>query len=177
MRAILATAATFALIACGGGGAVDDPNDPEQVAEAAGELPQMQAGEWSMKGELVEFEVGGSNEQEAQMARGFMEAMFAQTMTQCISEEDAEEGHQKMAQMMQNNPENCDMKKFETSSSSFDAEMSCSENGTTSNVGISADVTSTSQDMTMTIDGENPAAPGEDMRMVIRMQSERIGDC
>ncbi len=174
---VLIASSALALAACGDStNTVDDPTDPDQIAAAAAALPTPQPGEYRTSGELVSLEAPGSPEDEVAMAREFMSTIFAQENTQCMSEEDAEEGYRRFVDQMAQGDDSCEMTSYETTSNSFTAAMTCG--GDAANAGsmtFAGDVTETSMDMTMTMEGQDPAMG--DMKMVIRMQSERIGDC
>lgn len=169
--------AGVALAACGGGDTVDDPaNNPEAVADAMSGLPNPEAGEYSITGELVEFEVPGMAQDEVDMARSFMSAIFAEPQTQCITAEQAEEGYRGFISEMGQDNDSCEMDSFETGSNTFSARMNCGdEQGNTGTMTYEGEVSGSSMDMTMTVDGNDPAMG--DMRFVVRMQAERTGEC
>lgn len=179
MRFILALplAAGLALAACGDSGTVEDPaNNPDDVAEAMAGLPKPEAGEYQITGELVEFSVPGMSQEETDMARSFMSAMFAEPQSQCITEEQAEEGYESVVSEMGQNNDACEMSTFNATSDGFNATMSCDDGeGNVGTMTYEGRVTSTSMDATMTVDGTDPTMG--DMRMVVRMASERVGEC
>jgi len=174
---VLIATSALALAACGDStNTVDDPSDPEQIAAAASQLPTPQPGEYRTTGELMTFEAPGKPQEEVDMAREFMSSIFAQENTQCMTQEDADQGYRRFVDQMAEGDDSCEMTSYETTSESFTAAMSCG--GEESNGGtmtFAGDVTETSMDMTMTMEGEDPSM-GE-TRMVIRLQSERVGDC
>lgn len=167
----------LALAACGDSGTVEDPaNNPEGVANAMANLPKPEAGEYQTTGELVEFEVPGMAEDEIEMARTFMAAMFTEPQSQCITAEEAEEGYEGMIGDMGQDNEACEMTAFNATSDGFNATMNCDDGqGNVGSMTYEGQVTSTSMDATMTVDGNDPNMGS--MRMVVRMQTERVGEC
>lgn len=172
-----ALAASLALVACGGSDTVEDPaNNPEDVAEALGNLPSAEPGEYTTTGELVEFEVPGMSDDEVQMARGFMATLFSEPQTQCLTQEEADEGFENFISDMGQGNDACEMQTFESTGNSFNAEMTCDDgSGNVGEMSYAGEVSSTSMDMTMSVDGTDPDMGA--MRFVVRMQSERTGDC
>lgn len=175
---VLIATSALALAACGETAvSVDDTSDADQMADAAANLPNPEPGEYSTTGELVELTAPGAPEEELAMARQFMGAVFAQENRNCITQEEADEGYERFVQEMGANDDECEVSSYETTSDSFTAVMACG--GDAANAGtmtFEGDVSGTSMDMTMTIEGQDPSMGG-DMRMVIRMASERVGDC
>ncbi|WP_340589448.1 DUF3617 domain-containing protein [Erythrobacter alti] len=175
---VLIATSALALAACGDSETtVDDPSDPEQLAAASENLPTPQPGEYRTTGTLVEFDLPGAPAEEVEMMRGFMEMGAAQTQTMCITEEQAEKGFDDFLSAMQDLPDDCAFSEFTVSGDMLDATMSCDDNsGSSGTVHFAGTVTETSQDMTVSMD-MNDATQGRAMRMVIRNQTERVGDC
>ena len=174
---VFVASSALALTACGDGTTtVDDPSDPDQIAAASANLPTPQPGEYRTTGELVEFAAPGAPQAEVDMAREFMGSMFAMENSQCLTVEESEKGYRRFVEEMGQGEDNCEMSSYETTSDSLTATMVCGgEGANTATMTFAGDVTETSMDMTMTMDGQDPSM-GE-MRMVIRMHSERVGDC
>lgn len=179
MRSIhtLPVAAAIALAACGGGDTVEDPaNNPDAVARAMADLPNPEPGEYRTTGELVKLEVPGLSEQEMQMMQGMMGAVFAEPQTQCLTPEQAEEGYKAFIDGMSQSNDDCTMESFETTSSGFAARMVCADgSGNSGTMTYEGEVTGDSLDVTMTVDGTEPSLGT--MHMVVRMNSQRVGDC
>jgi hypothetical protein len=173
----LPLAAGLALAACGGSDTVDDPaNNPEDVADAMASLPNPEPGEYQMTGELVEFEVPGMSAEETQMIEGMMSAVFSEPQTQCLTAEQAAEGYQRFISEMGQSDDDCEMESFETSGNGFTARMACADDtGNSGTMTYAGEVTGDSMDMTMTVDGSDPTMG--DMHMVVRMNSQRVGEC
>lgn len=169
--------AGLALAACGGSDTVEDPaNNPEDVAAALASLPNPEPGEYRITGELVEFTVPGMSEEETQMVQGMMAAVFAEPQIQCLTEEQAAEGYQRFISDMGQDNDACEMASFESTDNSFTARMNCAdETGNSGTMTYEGEVTGNSMGMTMTVDGSDPNMGT--MHMVVRMNSERTGEC
>ncbi len=172
-----AATSALALAACGDSGTVADPSDPEQVAAAMENIAKPQPGEYRTTGQLVEFALPGASEEEQQMMRGFMEMGAAQEQTFCLTQEQADEGFREFLSTMQDNSEQCTFSKFAVNGDALDATMNCDDGeGSTGTIAFAGTISETSQDMTVTMDMTN-AAEGQSMRMVMRNQTERVGEC
>ncbi|MBH5322039.1 DUF3617 domain-containing protein [Aurantiacibacter sediminis] len=170
-------ASAFALTACGGPQSAEDPSDPEQVAEVAAGLATPQPGQYRTTGELVEFDMPGAPEEQVQMMRGMMEMNTGQEEVICITEEQADEGFQEFLVAMNDNADTCTFSEFTVDGDQLNAAMQCDDGrGSMGSVSFDGIITETSQDMTVTMDMEN-AAEGQGIRMVVRNQTERLGDC
>ena len=168
-----ASLAMLALAACGDE-TVADPTDPDSVAAASANLPDPEPGQYRSVGELVEFEVADAPAEQTEMLREMMGQMFSQPQEQCMTEAEAEEGYRGFIEQMNDN-QSCELQNYETTSSTFTARLACSQDGAEHTVDVNGEVSGTSMDMTMAMQGNFPQM-GE-TRMVLRMQSERIGDC
>lgn len=165
------------LAGCGDSGSVDDPSDPAQIEAATQDLPQPQPGEYRTTSELVELDVPGATEEEVQMLRGIMEQGATQDRTFCMTQEEADEGYREFLANLQQSSDQCEFTDFSVSGDTLDATMACDDgSGSTGTMTFGGTISETSQDMTVTMDMNNAAA-GESMRMVLRNQSERIGEC
>ncbi|GEM_PF-616556 len=175
---ILIATSALALAACSDSTTtVDDPSDPEQIAAASADLPTPQPGEYRTTGELVEFDLPGAPEEEVEMMRGFMEMGASQTQTMCITEAEAEQGFDEFLSAMQDMPDDCEFSEFTVEGETLDATMMCDDGaGSTGTVQFAGTVSETGQDMTVSMDMTD-ANEGRSMRMVMRNQSERVGDC
>ncbi|APE28160.1 DUF3617 domain-containing protein [Aurantiacibacter gangjinensis] len=166
---------TLALAACGDSGVVEDPSDPEQIAAATANLPTPQAGEYRITGDLVDLQVEGVSDQEAQMMRTMFEGMFAQERTQCLSQDDIDEGHQQLLEGLTNTGEGCEYTAYAVSGNTIDATMQCNDtNGTSGTMEFDGTVTETSQNITLAMD---MTAEGQGFDMTLNMTQERVGDC
>ncbi|MCB2088377.1 MAG: DUF3617 family protein [Sphingomonadaceae bacterium] len=179
MRLVLALplALGLSLAACGDSATqVVDPNDPAAVADAMASLPNPEPGQYRITGELTEFTAPGVPTEEMDEARGFMSALFAEPQLQCLTAEQAAEGYQNFVGGMGRDNDACQMQSFSTTASTFSAQMTCGgDSANSGTMSYEGEVTGTTMHMTMTVDGNDPGM-GQ-MHMVVRMTSERVGDC
>lgn len=175
--AMLFAASTLTLTACGESGTVDDPSDPAQIEAATQDLPKPQPGQYRTSGELVELEIPGASDDELQMMRGIMEQGATQERTFCMTQEEADEGYREFLENLQQGSDECQFTDFAVSGNNLDATMACDDGeGATGTMAFGGTISETSQDMTVTMDMQNPSADGQ-MRIVMRTLSERVGDC
>lgn len=177
IQMVLAAASAFTLAACGGGGTVDDPSDPDQVAAAIENMTKPEPGEYTTKSELVDFEMPGVPEQDAKMMRGLMEMGTSQEQTMCITQEMVEDGYQEYVKQLQNFGDECKYTSFDASGGRLDAELACNDpSGGEGTISFSGTVGETEQDMTVTMDMKDPAS-GQGMKMTLNSKTTRVGDC
>lgn len=166
------------LSACGSGTSVEDPSDPEQIADAMGDLPKPQPGEYAMKGELIEFDIPGASDEEVSMMRGLFEMGLQAGSSFCITEEMVEQGHQEWLSQTQNVPQGCEFSSFDTTADSFNGVMDCdSEDGTKGTIALGGTITPTTQNMSMEMDMTNSGEGPGSMRMVLKTETTRTGEC
>lgn len=174
--AILLAGTVLGLTACGQAEVADDAAQSEPTEAAEESPPNPQPGAYSLSGELVEFEAPGAPPEEVEMARDFMSFMFEMPGTMCLTEEEAERGYRRFVEEMEEDDGSCKMTDYTTTSDSFSATVACNrENGESATMSYAGTVGDSSMNMTMTVDGTDPEI-GK-MRMVVRMNSERTGDC
>ncbi|WP_379545950.1 DUF3617 family protein [Qipengyuania sp. DSG2-2] len=177
-RLALVAAVPLILAACGDAPTEVDPNDAEAMAELADNMVKPAAGEYEVTSELIDFEISGLPKDQSDMMRGMMEGGFSQTTKYCLTEEEAEAGFEESIREMQSAQGECDYKKFAASGSSLEAEMTCNgPDGSVANMAMEGSLSETEQDITMTMDATSPEMPGDGMKMKMRMQSKRIGEC
>ena len=166
--------AALSLAACNDAETVADTGDPESVAAASAELPNPEPGQYRSVGELVKFEVADVPPEQVEMVRGMMGEVFAREQLQCITQEQSDEGYRGFVREMGQN-DSCELTDYQTSSSSFTAKLTCSQDGANYTTDVNGDVSGTQMDMTMAMNGTFPDM-GE-TSITLRMRSERVGDC
>lgn len=174
---VLAASSALALAACSGETTVEDPSDPEELAAATDSLPTPQPGMYTDTAELVEVEMTGGTPEEQEMMNMIFQPGSTQETQVCRTEEDTAGGAEDFLETMNDLPDECEMESFTVDGGSFEANMDCAGGaGESGNVQVAGTMTETSSDVTMTMNMESPEE-GRTMRMVIRTQSERTGDC
>ena len=179
MRSIIVVSAALGLTlsACSDSSA---PETVEDMADAAASMEKPEPGQYETTTELIEFEVPGMGEQEAQMVRGMMEASMTQTTSYCLTPEEAEKGFEEAIREMQSGDtkEQCSFERFDVSGNTVDSQMKCDDGaGNVGNIAMTGTVSPTSSDMTMEFDQTSADSPGGAMKMKLNMKSKRTGDC
>ena len=176
-RYILLAAATAALAACGSPDADADGDGEISLEEAAAQTKDMvkpEAGKYRATVEMVDVEVPGAPKEVQEMMKQMISS-GPQTHEYCLTKEEAEKGFEEMARKSQDN-DNCSFEKFEADGGSIDAVMNCSQgNQGTARMTMQGTGTSTTSQMTMTMDAKGP--DGQTMKMTMKSNQERIGDC
>ena len=173
----VATAATM-LAACSDGNADTDGDgtvSTEELAAASQGMVKPQPGQYETTMEFVDMEIPGMNAEETEMMKSMMAGASGQSFSYCLTEEEAARGFEKMARMSEN--DDCEVAQFNASGGDLSASMTCAMNGTDAQIEMTGSGTETSSDMTMKMVTRSPEIPGGEMRMTMRMKSQRTGDC
>lgn len=177
MKRIVFLAASCALVAaCSDSGSADTDGDgevsAEEMAEAVADADiKPMAGQYRSTAELVSAEIPGAP---ANMVEMMKSGMAKHTNEYCLTEEEADKGFEKMAKESQDG--DCTVDSFTVAGGDIDAKMTCSTDGKGKmNITLDGTGSPTKMDMTVTMDGSLPGL-GQ-AKMVMRNQSERIGDC
>lgn len=184
-RSVVIAVCTFALSACGGSGPDADPaagadanGDGEiTVAEAidkSSDMVKPEPGKYRNTVEMVNLEIPGAPKEVQDMMKQVLSA-GPQTNEYCLTAEEAEKGFEEMAKQAQNEDE-CSVERFDAAGGKIDAVMNCKAGREgTARMTLSGVGTKTSSAMTMTIDAKAP--DGKTMKMTMKSNQERIGDC
>ncbi|MEZ5681847.1 MAG: DUF3617 domain-containing protein [Erythrobacter sp.] len=176
-RYILLAATTAALAACGSPDADADGDGEISMAEAAESAKDMvkpEPGKYRATVEMVDVEIPGAPKEVQDMMKRMI-SVGAQTHEYCLTSEDAEKGFEEMARQSQDN-DDCSFEKFEAAGGKIDAIMNCERQGEgIARMTMQGTGTATSSEMTMTMDAKAP--DGKTMKMTMKSNQERIGDC
>jgi len=171
---VLPLVSVFMLAGCGGGS--DEPAASEDGEAAAGnavaaaDAVKVRPGLYKFSTEILEISIPGMP---ADIAKQTANSMASSTsVTQCISEEEAEQAAKDMVSKQgQAADGGCTFKKYEISGSAIDTEMTCSgaggESGTIRTTG-----TIGAEGMDVVAEAEFPG-----MKTRTRVKTERVGDC
>ncbi|AKM07856.1 DUF3617 domain-containing protein [Pelagerythrobacter marensis] len=179
MRAmVLVVGGALALAACGN--EPDEPKTAEEVIAAADKLVKPRPGLYRSNAEIVDFEIPGISPDQAARMREMAAGLQGEDTTQCLTQEQADEGFRRIVQRLGEGDEgvSCEFSQFDAQGSDLDAALTCSGPG-----GVSADMTidgtveAESSTMRMAMSQKSDAIPGGEMRMTMQVKSERIGDC
>ncbi|TRD12153.1 DUF3617 domain-containing protein [Erythrobacter insulae] len=177
IQMVLSAASALALAACGGSGAVDDPNDPAQLEAAFEELAKPEPGQYTTTSELIEFAMPGVPDKDAQMMRGLMEMGATQEQSMCITKDMIDDGYQDYVKQLQGFSDDCEYESFDASGGRLDAVMNCKDpSGGTGTISFNGTIGETQQDMTVKMD-MNDATSGQGMQMTLKSTTTRVGDC
>ncbi|QPC98007.1 DUF3617 domain-containing protein [Qipengyuania soli] len=178
MRRYLLLAAATALVAACGSPEADADGDGKitmkEAAEKSKDLVKPEPGQYRATVEMVNVEVPGAPKEIQEMMKKMI-SVGPQTHEYCLTKEEAAKGFEEMARQSNKN-EDCSFEKFETDGGTIDAVMNCSrpEHGM-ARMTMQGTGTTTSSSMTMTMDAQTP--DGKTMKMTMKSNQERIGDC
>lgn len=172
------SAAALSLAACSS--EPDGPPSAEDVAEAAENLVKPTPGLYRSTANITQFEIPGLPPEQAAQMKEMMGSAASQSSESCLTEEQAKDGFKTMAKQLGEGQQGvkCEFAKFDAKGSKLDADLTCSgPGGVKVNMGMVGDIEPTQSTMTMTMSQKNAAIPGGEVRMVMEVKSERIGDC
>ena len=173
-----ALGATLALSACGNDAKPAKPVD-EVVAEV-GKLERPQAGLYETKVQLLDFSVPGLPPQQADRIKSMMGNVGDQSHSYCLTEADAEKGFEEQIRKMGQGQGglDCSFQEFDVNGGKVAAEMTCKgPQGMDAAMKIDGTTTASSTSMTMDMSQKAPMIPGGEMRMKMKMDSKRTGNC
>lgn len=174
----LPLAAAILLAACGGGAddlAADGEVTEDELAAALDDAVRPLPGQYRTAIELIEFDIPGMPEAMKGQMRQLVAGEFAQGNEFCMTpEEAAQNGAREMAESLAEG--NCTFSRFSVAGGNLDADMQCAdENGVASHVVMAGTMAADSSDVTM--DLEQEVAQAGKVRLKMRAQTQRIGDC
>ena len=176
-RYVLLAAATCVIAACGSPDADADGDGTISMEEAAAKSKDMvkpEPGKYRATVEMVDVEVPGAPPEVQKMMKQMI-SVGPQTHEFCLTKEEADKGFEEMARQSNKN-DDCSFEKFDADGGNIDAVMNCSRQGEgTARMTMQGTGTSTSSNMTMTMDAQTP--DGKSMKMTMKSNQERIGDC
>lgn len=180
MRLILAAAPLAALLlaACG-----DEPSEPktaDEVIEASQGLTKPRPGRYVSSAEMIEFSVPGLPAKQAEQLKGMMSGMGSEESSYCLTAEEAEKGFEDAVRKMGEGSQGmtCEFSKFDAAGSKLDAELACTgPQGMNATMKMAGTMEAEASEMTMDMTQKAPGIPGGEMRMEMRVQSRRVGEC
>ena len=178
MRAILIplAVACLALTGCQDKNKAGDgsPKTADQVAREAADLPKPQPGLYRTSVDIKEMKAPGLPPQFAER----MKEMMAQKVTTaefCLTEADAAKGYGERVRKSAGQ-QDCTFDRYEADGGNLDARMTCKiKDAGTMTLDMKGTMSPTGSDMTMAMT-QNGGVPGG-MNMIMRIKSERVGDC
>lgn len=177
-------AAATALIAClalaGCGQATQDPKTADEVVAEAIQLERPRAGQYENTVELIDFEVPGLPPQQAEAMEATMANVSGQSSTSCLTQAEADKGFEEpIRKMTENNGAmRCQFGRFDVDGGKIDAAMTCKgPQGLTSDITLTGTGSAEATSMQMKMVQKAAMIPGGEMRMEMKMNSRRLGDC
>jgi len=173
-HAILLMSLSLPLAACGSGPTVDETNASvdevsEKVAEASKNREFIRPGKWLSSVTIEEMDMPGMPPQAAEQ----MKRMIAETHTSesCLTPEQASQPKEKFF----SGNENCRYDHFRMGGGKIDAKMRCEVAGNAQLMEMNGTYSPDSYQMRMKSQTEGEA--GEAMRMQMRVEAKRTGEC
>ncbi|MCP5383690.1 MAG: DUF3617 domain-containing protein [Sphingomonadaceae bacterium] len=165
MKKSVIALSSLALVACSGGGPGGSDEDV-----------QMQGGKWSNTMVIEKFEIPGAPPE----AAGIFQAMVGkeQTSEECRTDEEMQKSLDDLAKGPMDSDEDCKTESMDVGGGKISGKVTCSSpTGGKATMVLDGSHTSTSLDMTMTVDMEDPTMPGGKGNMVMKVSGKRVGDC
>lgn len=175
---VLVLAISIALVGCGSEPA--DPKNVDDVIAEAGKLERPRPGQYETKAELIEFSVPGLPPQQAENLKSMMGKVGGETTAYCLTPEEAEKGFEENVRKMTQGKQqmNCEFARFDVEGDKLDAAMTCKgPQGMTADLKLAGTTSAEASSMRMTMVQKAAMIPGGEMRMEMKMDARRVGDC
>jgi hypothetical protein len=177
MRTIsLLLACVLPLAACNNGGEVHEEN--ASIAEVQNKVSQavksdsfVQPGRWESRVTVEEMVVPGMG---MDLTKQMQERTQAQTHSSCLT---AEEAKRPKEDFFTGDNKNCRYDRFDMGSGKIDAAMKCTEGPLTQTVTLKGDYTPDAYNMQMAMQADGGQASAGGMRMKMRVDAKRVGEC
>ena len=156
-------------------GCSDGP-DEQQVLAEADRLARPLPGLYRSTTVFENYELPASSALEAETIRERMTGLSPQVREFCMTPKEAEGGFREMLSSMQEG--DCAFESFSSQDGRLDARMRCNgETGIASLVTMAGEADPIRSTMRLEIEQSGNAVPGGTSRMVLTVESRRIGDC
>lgn len=173
----LATIA-LSLAACGSKEPAEpaEPSSMAQVRQEAAELQRPLPGQYRQTTELKGIDVPGMPKEAADRMMEMMQK--AQVREFCLTAEEADKGFRDMFENVGRDDGECTYSRFDVNGGTLDARMECkTPGGGTGMITLAGNIGETGSDVTMSMDVRGGSEPMGNMKMKMRMKTERLGDC
>ncbi|OCC25005.1 hypothetical protein MB02_06095 [Croceicoccus estronivorus] len=178
MKSVLSFAAPLAaaLLLAGCGKSDEGPKTPEQAVAEAAKMEKPEPGKYRSSVKVLEFDVPGLPPEQAKQMKAMMSAQQTQTHEFCLTADDVEKGYKEM--IKKSSEGNCSFDRFDASSNTLDAQMTCDMGqGTKASMTMNGTTSATGSNMVMDINHSAPQIPGGEMHTKMEVTNERIGEC
>lgn len=174
----LALLAAASLAACGE--EKKEPRTADEVVAEAGTLERQRPGQYETTVEVVEFSIPGLPAQQAEQIKSMMGGVSGQASKFCLTEADANKGFEEPIRKMTEGTGQmkCEFAEFDVDGGKIDADLTCTgPQGMTAEIALDGTAAAEASSMHMTMVQKTAMIPGGEMRMEMKMNSRRIGDC
>jgi hypothetical protein len=179
MNRLLPAAAVFLALA-GCSEEAKEPRTADEVIAEASELEKPRAGQYQTAVELIDFSVPGLPAQQAEQMKSVMGKATAQGNTYCLTEQEARKGFEESIRKMTEGSGGmkCDFEDFAVDGGKIVAALTCQgPQGLTAQIDLDGTTSAEASAMHMTMAQKAAMIPGGEMRIEMKMNSKRIGDC
>lgn len=166
------------LAACGKEPAA--PRTADEVIAEAGKLEQPRPGRYETTVDLIDFTVPGLPKEQANAMKSMMGQASQEASSYCLTEAEARKGFEESIRKMTEGTGqmSCDFDRFAVDGGTLDAALTCSgPQGMTSEIALDGTASAEASAMHMTMVQKAAMIPGGEMRVEMRMNSRRVGDC
>ena len=177
-RSLAAVAAILALAGCGE--ETTEPKTADEIISEASKLEKPRPGQYQTNVKMLEFSVPGLPDAQAEQLKGMMGNASAQASSYCLTEQDAAKGFEEpIRQMTEGTGQmKCEFKDFDVNGGKIAAALTCSgRQGLTADIALDGTASADESSMQMEMSQKSAMLPGGELKMVIQMNSKRIGDC
>ena len=170
---ILPIAAIAMLSGCGK--SADAPKSPEEMSQAAADIPKPQPGQYRTTITIADISFPGMPEaRAAQMKKLFGAA--GQTRDFCLTQAEADRGFEDFNKRVGEGK--CSYDRFSAEGGKLDAAMHCETGkGMTTRAEMHGEFSPTGSQLEMTSSASSATMPGGGMTMRMKIVNQRIGDC
>jgi len=177
VRLACTIAGLVALCGCDSGAEVDARNASvedvaQQVADAGGSDSFVRPGKWQSQVRIEQFELPGAPPEMARAMRSMHER--AQTTETCLT---AEQAKRPKEDFFAGAGKNCRYDRFTMGGGKIDAVMTCSADGMAQTMAMQGTYGPERYQMEMSLTAQAEAGPSGEMRMKMRVDAKRVGEC
>ena len=179
-RPLIAAAAILALASCGSEPSPSETRTADEVIAEASKLDAPSPGQYETTAELVEFSIPGIPAQQAEQMKSMMGQVQAEASSYCLTKQEAEKGFEDQIRKMARGEGDmqCKFARFAVDDGKLDAQLTCNgPQGMTSDMTIDGTTGAEASAMRMVMVQKAAMIPGGEMRMEMRMNSKRVGEC
>lgn len=178
LAAPFALLSALSLTACGD--EKKEPKTAEEVIAEAGGIERQRPGQYETKVEVLEFTIPGLPAQQAEQMKSMMGGISGQTSSFCLTEAEAEKGFEEPIRKMTegSGQMKCEFAEFDVDGGKIDADLTCEvPQGMSAEIALDGTASAEASSMNMSMVQKAAMIPGGEMRMRMKMDSRRVGDC